>query len=110
MKNRAKNKDIFVAEISFEAGEEDLRKLFSVCGTVRNIKLLTDSRNGKFSGRAFIRMASDVEAKEAVQMLDGALLIDRCIRVSAARDKPTAAPAVEPPMKAGRRKHGRRKK
>lgn len=110
MKNRAKNKDIFVAEISFEAGEEDLRKLFSVCGTVRNIKLLTDSRNGKFSGRAFVRMASDAEAKDAVQMLDGALLIDRCIRVSAAKDKPTAEPVVEEETKAARRRPGRRKR
>lgn len=109
MKNRAKNKDIFVAEISFEAGEEDLRKLFSVCGTVRNIKLLTDQRSGKFSGRAFVRMASDAEARDAVQVLDGALLIDRCIRVSAARDKQPAEPAIDTAKRVGRgAKKGRR--
>ncbi|SHJ38144.1 RNA recognition motif. (a.k.a. RRM, RBD, or RNP domain) [Malonomonas rubra DSM 5091] len=88
MKNRAKNKDLFVGEISFEAGEEDLRKLFAVCGEVKSVKLLTDQRSGKFTGRAFVRMGTDAQAKDAVQTLDGALLIDRCIRVSAAKDKP----------------------
>ncbi len=110
MKNRAKNKDIFVAEISFEAGEEDLRKLFSVCGTVRNIKLLTDARSGKFSGRAFVRMGSDAEAKDAVQTLDGTRLIDRCIRVSAARDKPEAKPIVEADPKRVKRPPMQRRK
>ena len=104
MKNKSKNKDIFVGDISFDAGEEDLRKLFSVCGTVRSINLLTDPRSGKFSGRAFVRMSTDAEAKEAVNMLDGTLLINRCIRVSAARDKPVAAPVVETMAKKPRRR------
>jgi len=101
MKNRAKNKDLFVAEISFEAGEEDLRKLFAVCGEVKNVKLLTDQRSGKFTGRAFIRMGTDAEAKDAARTLDGALLIDRCIRVSVAKDKP------EKPLQAEAKKPNR---
>lgn len=95
MKNRAKGKDIFVADISFDVVEEDLLKLFSVCGTVRAINMLTDQRSGKFSGRAFVRMSSDAEAKDAVNMLDGTRLINRCIRVSAAKDKPQAKPTEE---------------
>ncbi len=95
MKNKSKVKDLFVADISFDVVEEDLRKLFSVCGTVRSISMLNDQRSGKFSGRAFIRMSTDAEAKDAVHMLDGALLINRCIRVSAARDKPEAKPAED---------------
>ena len=110
MKNKSKVRDIFVAEISFDAGEEDLRKLFSVCGTVRAISMLTDQRSGKFSGRAFIRMSSDAEAKDAVNTLDGALLINRCIRVSAARDKPVAAKLVTEDEKPRRRRPPRRRK
>lgn len=104
MKNKAKVKDIFVADISFDVVEEDLRKLFSVCGTVRAINMLTDPRSGKFSGRAFIRMATDAEAKDAVNMLDGTLLINRCIQVSAARDKPEEKPAAEVTTKKPRRR------
>jgi RNA recognition motif-containing protein len=74
--------------------------------------MLTDQRSGKFSGRAFVRMATEAEAKEAVNMLDGTLLINRCIRVSAARDKPAAAPVVEVAEEKPRRRRqpkGRRK-
>lgn len=112
MKNKAKVKDIFVADISFDVVEEDLRKLFSVCGTVRAINMLTDQRSGKFSGRAFVRMATDAEAKEAVNMLDGTLLINRCIRVTAARDKPEPNPVEEKEEKPRRRRQpkGKRKK
>lgn len=104
MKNKSKNKDIFVADISFDVVEEDLRKLFSVCGTVRSINMLTDQRSGKFSGRAFVRMGTDAEAKEAVNMLDGTRLINRCIQVSAAKDKPETAPVAEVEEKKARRR------
>lgn len=109
MKNRAKNKDIYVADISFDAGEEDLHKLFSVCGTVKSVQLLTDQRSGKFSGRAFVRMASDAEAKNAVNTLDGALLINRCIRATLARDKKEPKPEEAIPEKPSRRRTPRRK-
>lgn len=112
MKNKAKAKDIFVSDISFDVVEEDLRKLFSVCGTVRTIHLLTDEKSGQFSGRAFVRMATDAEAKEAVNMLDGTRLINRCIRVAAARDKPVVAPLVAVTEERSRRRRqpkGRKK-
>jgi RNA recognition motif-containing protein len=112
MGNKSKNKDIFVGEISFEAEEEDLEKLFSVCGTVRSVRMLTDANSGQFTGRAFVRMATDAEAKEAVNMLDGARLINRCISVCAAREKQEAQPAppvVEEKIRRRRQPKGRRK-
>ncbi len=95
MKKKTKGKDIYVTDISFDAGEEDLIKLFSVCGTVRSVHLLTDTRSGKFNGRAFVCMASDAETKEAINMLDGTRLIDRCISVCPTREKSEGEPHVE---------------
>ncbi|WP_020676349.1 RNA recognition motif domain-containing protein [Geopsychrobacter electrodiphilus] len=112
MSHKSKVKDIYVADISFEVVEEDLQKLFSVCGTVKAINMLKDDRTGHFNGRAFIRMASDAEAKEAINMLDGTRLINRCISVSAARDKPIIEPIEETAVKKSRRPRpgkGRRK-
>ena len=86
MKNRPRIKELFVDSIDFDATEEDLRKLFSVCGTVRSIHLLKDQHN-QFKGAAFIRLASDAEHRDAIQMLDDARLLKRCIRVVAARPK-----------------------
>ncbi|MCF6178637.1 MAG: RNA-binding protein [Geopsychrobacter sp.] len=95
MRNKSKIRDIYVADISFDVVEEDLHKLFSVCGTVRAINMMNDERSGNFNGRAFIRMSTDAQAKEAVNMLDGTRLLNRCIHVSSARDKPLVAEQPE---------------
>jgi RNA recognition motif-containing protein len=104
MSKKSKVKEIYVADISFDVVEEDLHKLFSVCGSVRAINMLKDERSGNFNGRAFIRMASDAEAKEAINMLDGTRLVNRCIRVSAARDKPLNEPVAVVEEKKPRRR------
>lgn len=77
-------KDLYVGNISFNATEEDVLKLFSVAGRVKSIHLLKDPKTGQFKGCGFVKMA-DVEAKEAIATLDGTLLIDRVIVVSEAR-------------------------
>ncbi|MFK5926622.1 MAG: RNA-binding protein [Desulfuromusa sp.] len=115
MRNKKRIKDIFVSELSFEVTEEEIRKLFSVCGTVRSINMVTDPKSGQFKGVAFVCMSSDAETKEAINMLDGTRLIDRCISVSAAKTKEemaVIAPVVEIPERRTRRKRvpkGRKK-
>ena len=95
MKNKNENKDLFVTDIAFEATEADVHKLFSVCGTVRLVNLLSDKKTGKFTGCAFVRMSTGAEAKDALNMLDEAQLYERSIRVKAVRPKPVAGEAVE---------------
>ena len=97
-----------------EATEEDLHKLFSVCGTVRSINMVNDPRSGQFRGIAFVCMSNDAETREAINMLDGTRLIDRCIGVAAAKTKEemAATTTVEIPEKRARRKRvpkGRKK-
>ncbi len=104
MKEKIRIKDIFVSDISYEVTEEDLHKLFSVCGTVRSIHMITD-QNGQFKGVAFVRMANDAENRDAINMLDGTRLINRCINVVAARPKSELPPlAIEAPEKRSRRR------
>jgi len=76
-------KDLYVGNISFNATEEDILKLFSVAGRVKSIHLLKDPKTGQFKGCGFVKMA-DIEAKETVALLDGTLLVDRVISVSEA--------------------------
>ena len=112
MKEKSTNKDLYITDISFEVEEEDLRKLFAICGTVRNIYMMKDQKSGLFKGTAFVHMSTAAEAREAL-MLDGTRLIDRCIGVSAALPKKPAAPVaeivVEKPKRAARRPRRRRK-
>jgi len=85
-------KDLYVGNISFNATEEDVLKLFSVAGRVKSIHMITDRKTGQFKGCAYVKMA-DVDAKKVIATLDGALLIDRVISVSEARpQKPKGAP------------------
>jgi RNA recognition motif-containing protein len=114
MENKRIGKEIFVTDISFEAEEEDLRKLFSVCGQVRSVHMPKTSA-GQHKGIAFVRMGSDKEGREALNMLDETLLLDRCIRVRAARSKEERSTEAEPlefvqsSARRRRRPKGRRK-
>jgi RNA recognition motif-containing protein len=78
-------KELYVRHISDKATENDLRKLFSVAGTVASVHLITDPETDQFKGCAFVKMATDNEAQEAITTLDGALLINRVIMVGQAR-------------------------
>ncbi len=87
------SKDLYVKNIPLEATEEDLRKHFSVAGRVTYIHLITDARTGKFVGAGYVKMATEAEAREARNCLDGALLINRVITVTEAKaQKPGEGP------------------
>jgi RNA recognition motif-containing protein len=90
--NKIMPRELYVGNIDFEATEEDLRRLFTVAGTVTAIHLITDPVSGQFKGCGYVKMSSDSEAKEAINSLDGALLLSRLLTVSIARpQKPTPA-------------------
>lgn len=77
-------RELYVRHISDKATENDIRKYFALAGRVVSVHLVTDAETGQFKGCGFVRMGSDEEAVEAIATLDGALLIDRVIAVSAA--------------------------
>jgi RNA recognition motif-containing protein len=77
-------KELYVGSLSYDTTEYDLEKLFSVSGRVTSIHLITDAKTGQFKGCGYVRMSSEAEAKDAINSLDGALLIDRKITVSMA--------------------------
>ena len=112
MKKTSTSKDLYVADIAFEAEEEDLQKLFALCGTVRSIHMVTDEKSGLFKGCAFVHMTTSAEAKDAINTLDGVSLHKRIISVTEALPRKTATtpakPAPEKP-KRSRRPPKRRK-
>ena len=97
MKNRPGSRELYVSDISFQAEEEDLRKLFVLFGKVTSIHMVKDPKSGLFKGSAFVRMATQAQARDALNSLDGTYLVDRCIRVTAARPKQSESPTAKPP-------------
>lgn len=96
MKSKPAVKDLYVANLDFETEEEDLQKLFTLCGTVRGIHMVTDPKSGLPKGCAFVHMTTAAEAQDAIVTLDGTALHKRIISVTAALPRKTAAPAATP--------------
>jgi RNA recognition motif-containing protein len=81
------SKDLYVKNLSLQATEEDLRKLFSLMGKVAYVHLVKDAKSGQFVGAAYVKMSTEEEARAARIDLDGTRLIDRVIVVTEARDR-----------------------
>lgn len=85
-------KELYVGHLPYEATNDDLRRLFSVAGTVTSVHIITDPVSGKSKGCGYVRMSSEEELQEAINCLDGALMDNLTITVSIARpQKPQPA-------------------
>jgi len=85
-------KELYVGHLPYEATNDDLRRLFSVAGTVTSVHIITDPVSGKSKGCGYVRMSSEAELQEAIDCLDGALMENLAITVSIARpQKPQPA-------------------
>ncbi len=72
---------IYVGNISYTLGEDEIRSIFEVIGSVESIKLIRDKRTGKSKGYCFIEMPDKKEAMEAISTLDGKEVSGRNFRV-----------------------------
>ena len=79
------SKELYVGSLSYETTEYDLEKMFSVSGRVTSVHLIVDLTTGEFKGCGYVRMSTEAEAKDAIDCLDGAILLDRKMTVSLAR-------------------------
>ena len=79
--------EIYVGQISGTVTEDEVRNLFSVVGTVTSVHLVVDSESGEYRGCGYVRMSTEDEAREAVDLLNGAMLGDRLIVVKEAPTK-----------------------
>jgi len=76
---------IFVGNLSWESTEEELNNLFAESGQVTSVKIITDKFTGQPKGFAFVEMATDAEARKAIEALNGTMLKDRALTVNEAR-------------------------
>jgi len=81
-------KKLYVGNLSYKTGEEDLRNYFSGFGNVESVKLVTDRETGNSKGFGFIEMSSDYEAKAAISGANGSDFDGRKLKVNEAIDNP----------------------
>ena len=72
---------IYVGNISYNLGEDEIRNIFEVMGSVDSVKLIRDKRTGKSKGYCFVEMPDRKEAMEAINALDGKDVAGRNLRV-----------------------------
>ena len=81
-------KNIFVGNLKFDATEESVRSLFEQFGSVNSARIMTDRDTGRSRGFAFVEMANENEAEQAISALNGYLMDGRALNVNEARPKP----------------------
>src|SRR5215475_4523083 len=81
-------KNIFVGNLSFNTGEDELRQLFEPYGQVDRVSILTDRETGRSRGFGFVEMSNAEEGDKAIANLNGAQIGGRTVNVNEARPKP----------------------
>jgi cold-inducible RNA-binding protein len=81
-------KNIFVGNLDFNTGEEELRRLFEAYGQVDRVSIMTDRDTGRSRGFGFVEMANAEEGEKAIAGLNGSQVGGRTLNVNEARPKP----------------------
>jgi RNA recognition motif-containing protein len=86
-----KMKNLYVGNMDASTTEDELKAAFGTYGLVEVVTIIKDRDTSVSRGFAFVEMATDKEAQEAVAGLNGSLIAGRTIVVNEARAKPGAA-------------------
>lgn len=79
------NKKLYVGNLSFETSDAQLEELFGKAGKVESVRVMRDTETGRGRGFAFVEMASERDAQNAVSMFNGYSLHGRSLTVNEAR-------------------------
>jgi RNA recognition motif-containing protein len=82
---------LYVGNLSYNTGENDLRELFAAYGAVESVAVITDRDTGRSKGFGFVEFANDAEGQAAIAGLNGKEVSGRALTVSLARPKTEGA-------------------
>ena len=81
--------NIYVGNLPFNLGEEDLKEIFEEYGEVGETKIISDKFSGRSKGFGFVEMANDDEANNAIKELNNAEVSGRNIKVNESKPRET---------------------
>jgi len=79
--------NIYVGDLSFNTGEDQLRELFESYGQVESATIISDKFTGRPRGFGFVKMPEREEGLKAIQELDSKDFMERNIKVNEARPR-----------------------
>ncbi len=80
-------KKLYVGNLPFNTTEADLRQLFEAHGEVTSASIVMDRETGRSRGFGFVEMASDSDATNAINAVNGQQMGGRALQVNEARPK-----------------------
>jgi RNA recognition motif-containing protein len=78
---------IYIGNIPYTMGEEDLTKLFEEFGTVKSAKIILDKIKNRSKGYGFVELVEANNEDNAVSALNGKEIGGRNVKVSKAKTK-----------------------
>ncbi len=76
---------LYVGNLPYETNESDLEGLFASAGTVASVSVMRDRDTGRARGFAFVEMASEEDAQNAITQLNERPFGGRTLTVNEAR-------------------------
>ena len=76
---------LYVGNLPFETTESDLQDLFAQAGTVETVNVIRDRDTGRARGFAFVEMANDADAQNAIAKFNERPFGGRNLTVNEAR-------------------------
>jgi RNA recognition motif-containing protein len=64
------SRKLYVGNLPYETNESDLETLFAEAGAVESVNVIRDRETGRARGFAFVEMATDQDAQQAVNTLN----------------------------------------
>ena len=80
-------KNLFVGSLPWSVNDEQLAQIFGEAGTVESARVITERDTGRSKGFGFVEMATEEEAKKAIDTLNGKEIEGRAITVNEARPR-----------------------
>ncbi|PIF02340.1 MAG: RNA-binding protein [Draconibacterium sp.] len=79
--------NIYVGNLPFSLGEDDLKELFEAYGEVASAKIISDKFTGRSKGFGFVEMENDDEANNAIKELNNSEVEGRNIKVNESKPR-----------------------
>lgn len=79
--------NLFVGNLPYSMDSAKLEELFRQAGNVASAKVISDKYSGRSRGFGFVEMATDEEAKKAIEMFNGKDVDGRALVVNEARPR-----------------------
>ncbi|HEV2436129.1 MAG TPA: RNA-binding protein [Verrucomicrobiae bacterium] len=86
---------LFVGNLSYQTGENDLQDYFAQAGAVTSVNLMLDKTTGKSRGFAFVEFADAEAAQRAIDQLHNKEFQGRQLTINVARPREERPPRWE---------------